>query len=70
MTRTRTTRTHATNASKADNEKTFGRLVLAVLLSWGVYVVLDRFTVAPDPLAYWLSGAAAALILAVRAGRR
>ncbi|MET8146344.1 hypothetical protein ABZU32_39060 [Sphaerisporangium sp. NPDC005288] len=62
--------TTRTRVRSAGGEKTVGRLVLAVLASWGVYVALDRFTVAPDAFAYWVSGAAAALALTVRTGRR
>lgn len=59
-----------TRAHSGRGEKAFGRLFLAALLSWGVYVACDRFTVAPDALACWASGAVAALTLTVRAGRR
>ncbi|UBU19192.1 hypothetical protein [Nonomuraea gerenzanensis] len=63
------TRVKRTSRRSKGGDVLLGRLVAAVVLSWGVYVVLDRFTVAPAALALWLS-AAAALTLTIRAGRR
>lgn len=69
MARTKTrTRTRPRSRS-ASSEKTIGRLLLAALLSWIAYVLLDHFTIAPDSFAMWASGAVAALTLTVRAGK-
>ncbi|MFI7632446.1 hypothetical protein [Microbispora rosea] len=59
-----------TPSRSSSAEKAVGRLFLAATLSWIAYVLLHRFTVAPDALACWLSGAVAGLALTVRAGRR